>query len=254
MRTVVLWMFLFAAASAAGQTAGDIATVVVPVVGSVVGENFISWKTDLELVNDSAAEVIVALEPVGHDDRMLVESIEPGGSRRYPDLVGATFGLEGVLAPLVIRTSGRRSVIIRATAYGTRGNESFPPLPIPINYTPVYAPSRVLTGLAFSPEYRTNIGLANLGTRPAEVVLGLQRIAGRTIAVQRLVLPPNSLRHEAIQHLFPLITKGDDFAIVIETSSRDVHTYASVLQNATNAAKFVPPATAGSMAFQRRPR
>ena len=84
------------------------------------------------------------------------------------------------------------------------------------------------------------------------MVLGLQRIAGRTIAVARLTLPPNSLRHEAIQHLFPLITKGDDFSIVVETSSRDVHTYASVLQNTTNAAKFVPPATTSSMAFQRR--
>jgi hypothetical protein len=205
-------------------------------------------------VNDSKAPLIVALEPVGFEDRAIVESIEAGGMRRYPDLVAGAFGLEGVLVPLVVRTAGRRSVIIRATAYGMRGAESFPPLAIPINYTPAYAPSRVLDGLAFSTDFRTNIGLANLGTRPAEITLGLQRIAGRTLAVQRIVLPPNSLRHEAIQHLFPLITKGSDFSVVVETSSRDVHIYASVLANATNAAKFVPPATSNSLAFQRRTR
>jgi hypothetical protein len=245
---------LLVAGALAAQDAGDIATAIVPVVGSVLGENHVTWKTDLELVNDSGAEVIVALEPIGYDDRMIVESIEPGGVRRYPDLAGAAFGLEGVLVPLAVRTSGRRSVLVRAAAYGMRGAESFPPLPIPVTYTYAWAPSRVLSGLAFSTDYRTNIGLVNLGREPADVVLGLQRIAGRTLAVQRLTLPPNTLRHIAIQALFPLITKGNDFSVIVETPGRETHLYASVVENATNVARFIQPATSHSLAFQRRGR
>lgn len=254
MRFPLVLCILLAAGPLAAQDAGDIATVIVPVVGSVLGENHVTWKTDLELINDSAVEVIVALEPIGFEDRMIVESIEPGGVRRYPDLVGAAFGLDGTLVPLAVRTSGRRSVLVRAAAYGMRGSESFPPLPIPVTYTYAFAPSRVLSGLAFSNDYRTNIGLVNLGSRPAELVLGLQRIAGRTLAVQRLTIEPNTLRHVAIQALFPLITKGNDFSIVVETSARDTHIYASVVENATNVARFIQPATTNSLAFQRRAR
>lgn len=254
MRVGLVLCILMVAGTLSAQEPGDIATVIVPVVGNVLGENHVTWKTDLELVNDSAVEVIVALEPIGFEDRMIVESIEPGGVRRYPDLVGAAFGLDGTLVPLAVRTSGRRSVIVRAAAYGLRGAESFPPLPIPVTYTYAFAPSRVLSGLAFSNDYRTNIGLVNLGTKPADLVLGLQRIAGRTLAVQRLTLPPNTLRHIAIQALFPLITKGNDFLVVVETSAPETHIYASVVENATNVARFIQPATSHSLAFQRRGR
>ena len=251
MRPVFGVVLLLLAAGVAAQDAEDITTVIVPVVGSVLGERQVTWKTDLDVVNDSPAEVIVALEPIGFDDRAVIESIEPGGVRRYPDLVGAVFGLDGALVPLAVRTMGRRSVVVRATAYGTRGGETFTPLPIPVNYTYGWAPSRVLSGLAFSDDFRTNVGLVNLGSEPAEVVLGLQRIAGRTLAVQRFTIPPNTLRHVAIQVLFPLISKGSDFSIVVETPARDTHLYASVIENATNAARFIQPSTGGSMALQR---
>ena len=247
--TLALLLLLVAAPAAAQE---EMTTVIVPVVGSVVGGNFVTWKTDLELVNDSNAELIVVLEPVGYEDRMIIETIEPGGARRYLDLVGAAFGLDGSLVPLVVRTAGRRSIVVRATAYGTRGTETFPPLPIPANLTYAWAPSRILGGLAFSDEYRTNVGLANLGSTPAEAVLGLQRVEGRTLAVQRVTIPPGTLRHVAIQSLFPMITKGADFSIVVETQSRDLHIYASVIANATNAARFIQPLTAGPLAIQRR--
>ncbi|HUP48839.1 MAG TPA: hypothetical protein VNA04_08615 [Thermoanaerobaculia bacterium] len=253
MRPALTLAALLLAANAAAQDL-EMTTVIIPVAGSVVGGNNVTWKTSVELVNDSSSEVIVALEPVGFEDRIIIESIEAGGIRRYDDLVAAAFGLDGRLIPLAVRTSGRRSVIVRATAYPLRGEEAFPPLQIPVNYPYGQAPSRVLAGLVFSDDYRTNIGLANLGTGPAEVVLGLQRIAGRTIAVQRMTLPPNTLRQMAIQALFPLITKGAQFSLVVETSAPDTHIYAAVVENSTNAARFVQPGTAGSLAFQRRTR
>ena len=62
------------------------------------------------------------------------------------------------------------------------------------------------------------------------------------ISVARLSLPPNSLSHTPIQILFPLITKGDDFSVVVETSSANTYVYGSVIENATSEARFIAPA------------
>jgi hypothetical protein len=252
MRTLAAVLLLCAAPLVA--TADDMSSAVVPVVGSVVGEGGVTWKTDLELFNDARGEVTVVIEPVGYEDRMIIETIEPGGTRRYPDLVADSLGLDGRLTALIVRTSARRSVTVRATAYGMRGSEAVAPLPIPAIYVSTWAPSRVLTGLQFSDAYRTNIGLANIGPAPAEVVLALQRLEGRPIAVQRLTLEPGVLHHNSIQRLFPMITRGGEFSLIVETSSREVLAYASVLENATNAARFVQPSFGGTYAFQRLPR
>ena len=253
MRPVLL-LGLIAIALAGAAEEPPITTIVVPVVGNVLGENEVRWKTDVELQNTQREDLIVALEPAGYEDRTIVETIEPGGVRRYTDVVQQAFGLDSLLAPLVVRTAGRKPVTVRVTAYGVRGNETFPAMPIPIEYTPPFAPARVLEGLSFSANYRTNVGLANLGAKEAEVVLGLQRLPGRTLAMSRLKLGAGSLQHVSIQTLFPLITKGDDFSIVVETSAPDIHCYASVIENATNFARFIPPAPTHSMAFQRRRR
>jgi hypothetical protein len=56
MKVITLLSLMFAAATAArAQPADppiDLTTVVVPVVGSVVGATGVHWKTDLELRND----------------------------------------------------------------------------------------------------------------------------------------------------------------------------------------------------------
>ena len=251
-----LGLLLLAATVLADDAAQQpaVTTVVVPVVGSVTGESLVRWMTDVELTNHQREEVIVALEPAGYEDRTIVETIEPGGVRRYVDVVRQAFGLDSALVPLLVRTAGRRPVTVRVTAYGVRGEETFPSVPIPTNVTAPVATARILEGLSFSAQYRTNVGLANLGSRPADVVLALQRVAGRTIAVARMNIPPGALRHESIQTLFPMILKGEDFSIVIETSAPDVHTYASVIENMTNFARFIVPSPTHSMAFQRRAR
>jgi hypothetical protein len=47
----------------------------------------------------------------------------------------------------------------------------------------------------------------------------------------------------SIQSLFPMISKGDDFTVVIETISRDTYVYASVIDN-EHTGRFVPPRVA----------
>lgn len=248
MRSAIILLTIFVASVAAGQTA-DVTTVVVPVVGSVLGANEVYWRTDIELRNDTSSEVTVFLQLAANPDEFFlgVPSLAPGESALYPDVVGM-MGAEGRLSPLLVKTSGRQSVTVRASAYGARGNEVFPRHSIAVGYGSEWFPTRVLHGLSFSDHYRTNIGLANLGENDAEIVLAVQRIPGRYIAVRRVTLGPNIFWHEAIQLLFPLITEGDHFSVVVETPSRDVYMYASVIENATNIARFIRPSIGGSIA------
>jgi len=241
-----LVLLLVALAASAQQDRPQTVSVVVPVVGSTDGPNNIRWKTDTELRNDQRSEATVSLTlPTAPDQPAVVTTIPPGDTVRFPDVVGETFGFDRVLSPLIVETLGRRSVTIRATAYGVRGTEVFRPQPIAIDYnngSPT--PLRILTGLSFSEDYRTNIGLANLGDTGATFTLALQRFSGRSIAVSRIPVAPNTLYHISIQSLFPTITAGNDFAIAVESTSRDTYVYASVVENATNTAQFVQPLVA----------
>jgi hypothetical protein len=115
-------------------------------------------------------------------------------------------------------------------------------------YSDAAYPLRTLNNLSFSDVFRTNIGLVNLGEKEATFTLGLQRLAGRNIAVARLTLGPNSLAHTSIQSLFPLIAKGDDFNVVIEASGPNTYVYASVIENATSEARFIAPSIGADQA------
>ena len=249
-RSLPTLVSLLAALAASGQQAPGqrppIVSVVVPVVGSTDGPNNIRWKTDVELRNDQRTEATVSLSlPTAPDQPAIITTIPPGDTVRFPDVVGETFGFDRVLSPLVVETLGRRSVTIRATAYGVRGTEVFRPQPIAIDYSNGSpAPLRILTGLSFSEDYRTNIGLANLGDTAVTFTVALQRLAGRNVALSHIPVGPNTLYHIAIQSLFPTITAGNDFQIVVESSSRDTYVYASVVENATNNAQFVQPLVA----------
>jgi len=232
----------FAQSASAPIDTTQTTSVIVPVVGSVLGMNGVVWKTDVELTNDQTRELVVSLIlPTAPDQPAMITNISPGQTVRFSDIVGEAFGMDRAMSPLLVSTMGRRSVSVRATVYGTRGAEVFRPEPVEAERADAFFPVRYLPGLAFNDDFRTNIGLANLGDEPATFVLALQRITGRNVAVTRVTVPPNTLWHIAIQFLFPLITKGEDFSTLIETPSRNTFVYASVIENATNTAKFVHP-------------
>ena len=214
-------------------------SVVVPVVGRCLGANNVRWHTDVELRNDQRNEVTVMLTmPATADANFIMVPVAPGAVLRMTD-VAAALGVEDGLSPLVVTTNDRRSVTVRATAYGTRGTEMFAPQPIAIHYGSSYFPIRTLYGLSFSENFRTNIGLANLGEKTADFTLALQRIAGRNLAVTRISIPPNTLWHMSIQAAFPLISAGQNFAVVVDSSAPETYVYASVIENATSTARFV---------------
>ena len=248
-----LFALLLALPLLAQEQDPPIATVVVPVVGSVPGPNAIDWKTDVELINDLGSEATISLMlPTAPDQPVILTTIAPGDRLRFTDVVGQAFGLDIALSPLLVQTLGRRSITVRATVYGVREGKLLPIQPIAVNYGSTYFPLRVLDGLSFSDAFRTNIGLANLGDTPAEFVMALQRLPGRNVAITRIVLPPNSNWHTAAQLVFPLITKGDDFSVVVETSAERTYVYGSVIENETSAARFIQPRVGSSSVATNR--
>lgn len=222
-------------------------SAIVPVVGLTLGANDIIWRTSLELENSGPAEATVAISlPAAPDQPMILLTMPPASVQRFDDVVGEAFGLERAVSPLLVQTAGRRSVTIRATAYGVRGGESFKPEPIDVSYVETYYPVRYLQGLSFSDAFRTNIGLANLSDEPATFALALQRLPGRNLAVTRITVPPNTLWHQSVQRFFPLIDPSEEsFSVLVETFTRHTYVYASVIENASNEAHFVDAVVAG---------
>lgn len=230
-------LLLLCAAAAHGQA---VSTTIVPVVGNVLGVPG-RWLTDVEIANSGSVDLDVALElPAVPSASPLFFTLSPGQVQRFTDIVGQTFGLPHALSPLRITTNSRRGIAVRAEAYPMTQPDA-PRQPLDVYDGEVWFPVRVLDGLAFSDAYRTNIGLVNLGTRPADFTLALQRLPGRTIAVTHLRVEPESMRHDSIQALFPLITAGSGFSVVVESGVRDTYVYASVIESATSSAKFVTP-------------
>jgi len=234
---------VLAAAAARGADVPQSVVVRVPVVGSVWGIGGVRWKTNVDLYNDGSRELTIRVSLPAADAPDLLFAIPPGSTQRFPDIAEA-FSINQALSPLEIETfDTKRPVRVSATVYGVRGAELLSPEPIPVDYASGgYYPQRTLNGLSFSDTFRTNIGLANVGEHDATFILALQRLAGRNLALTRITISPNSLTHVSIQSLFPMITKGDDFTVLVETGSRDTYVYASVIDNETSEAHFIQPA------------
>jgi hypothetical protein len=249
-RTLATLLLLLASA---GLNAADAppqsVSVLVPIVGSVVGLNNIHWKTDVDLFNDGRSEANVMLSlPTAPDQPFVFVTIAPASGQHFSDIVAATFGMEATLSPLKITTiDSKRSVRVLANVYGVGETEVTTPEVIPVTYGSTYLPLRALNGLSFSDAFRTNVGLANLGDHEASFTLALQRVPGRNVAITRYNVPPNTLIHTSVQSLFPLITKGEDFTVLVETSAPDTYIYASVVDNKTNRTHFIQPSISAPM-------
>lgn len=231
MRRPFLFLLFLLTAVAAGAQQEPTSTAVLPVIGTVVGATNVLWRTDVEIVNDTGGTVSAALELVSVPGAAIILDLAPGASQRFSDIVGQAFGLEAALSPLRVTTTGRRSVTVKATAYALRPTGISKLQPLGTSYRSDYAPFRALDGLGFADDLRTNIGLVNFSDREADFILALQRLPGRDLGITRITIGPESLLHIPIQQLFPLISKGEHFRVVVETAVRDTYCYASVIDN-----------------------
>jgi len=241
MRFRLLLAVLLFAVNAGAQEAAS--TVIVPVVGTMMGPGVL-WKTTIEVVNDTGSPVNVAMDLVtAPENPVAFFDLGPGESKTFPDIMATFPTIPFALSPLRVTSDSRRALTVRANVFGIHNGELTKPEPIAVYSGLAYYPLRALDNLSFTDNYRTNIGLVNFGETPAEFLLALQRIPGRNLAISYITVPPASLTHRSIQSLFPTISQGDDFTVVIETVSRETYVYGSVIDN-EHTGRFVPPRVA----------
>jgi hypothetical protein len=233
---LAMLLFLYAVRTAAQETV----TVIVPIVGNLPGVNTARWMTDVELTNASRLASDVALElPAAPGAPLMILTLGPGQTQRFTDVVGQAFGLDTVLSPLRVTFAANHNLVVRASAYALREEGISALQPIAVYAENSWYPVRVLDGLAFSDAWRTNVGLVNFGESAADVLFALQKIPGRNVATTPMRIPAGAVMHVPIQAIFPLITEGAGFSVLVETASRDTHVYASVISNETNAGQFI---------------
>ena len=238
-----------ASPQAAPEPSADnvVTETVVPVVANLTGMFGIEWRTQLFLSNDVSREVDVAVTLPGVDGPFYFTSLAPGASVNFNDVIRETFGLDRAMGPLLIRTSGRFPVTAIASIYGVRDGNVVGVQRVPVLAQPPFGTLRLLSNLILSDNFRTNVGLVNYSERPVTFSAALQRISGRDVATTVMTVAPDSVTHMSMAGMFPLVSDGGTYSIVVEASSPQSFAYASVLNNDTNDARFVD----GSVIFYR---
>lgn len=243
MRLSLMIMFLFlAGALVASAEDVTVSTAIVPVVGAVRGLEGIEWRTDVALLNQTTYDVEVVLTLPGvPDDPFFFTTIPAGGTITLPDVARSTFGVVGRLSPLRVTTVGPSSVAVAAVVHGNTREGPVDPQVLTVQYGENRSMLEALTGLTFNETFRTNLGLVNPTDDEALIVLALQKIAGRNIAIVRQSIPPRTHVQLPMQSFFPLLAEGENLTIVVEHTNPGAYVYASVISNATGNARYYGP-------------
>jgi hypothetical protein len=218
-----------------------VSRAVVPAIGQIVGAGGVLWRSDVVLVNDSAEPATVVISPLPLPDAFQMRTLDPGESILFTNVGADSFGIGSGVVPLLVQTLARRSVTVFATAYGLDEGRLTPTIIVPILYGELPPSIQQLRGLTMTKEARTNVGIMNFGDETATVTLALQRLEGRPIAMQTVLVPPEGSYHVPLNLLFPLVESADDFSLVLDSAAPRTFSYAVVLSNDTHAGMFVLP-------------
>lgn len=236
MRLLAQTMILFATA-ASSSLAQDVGhRQLLPVAGHVFGFSGTEWRTSIILVNDNAEEVDAAVSVVGDEQAFLFTTIPPGQSYAFDD---QALGIAGRLYALEIVNGGARPLRVGAAAFGFREGAPSSAQPLALVPLPTFPAAKLISSLTFNDTTRSNVGIANLEDEAVTISLAMRRLAGRNVATLQLTVPPRSLLHAPVQTYFPLVTEGEGMSVVVDAGGRAVVAYGSVVDNRTNAARFI---------------
>lgn len=225
-----------------------VSRVVVPVAGSVRGAGDFEWRTDIVIMNPLASDVEVILTmPALPNEPFVMTTIPARATVAFMDVARQAFGSPGKLSPLVVHTIGPVSVAVGADAYPVGVGIAPFRQAIPALQTMAGLGLHRFAPLAMNERYRTNVGLVNLGETEALITLAVQRVAGRNLAMTTIPIPPRGLVHASLRGLFPLLPEGDNIILIAESASAETLVYASVIDNETQRAVFVPRASIASI-------
>lgn len=234
---------LFAGAALAQPPAEPrVARALVPVVGSVPGGGGTLWRTEILLTNPTGADLFVVLRLVSDPEESFFSTLIPAGeSLGFSDVSQEAFGRFGILSPLLIQTLGDRSVIVHAFSFGEQQGRISAPQQIPVIYGPLPRAVMYIGPVTSDEEFRTNLGLVNIGDEPVSFTVSIQRLPGRNLAVNTLTVNPRSMVHSTLASLFPLLEEVSGVTIVVDPTAANTYAYASTIRLADNQARFFAP-------------
>ncbi len=204
----------------------------------------ISWRTDLVLVNPNPTAAtceVVALPAAGYVGSTATVDVElpPLAARRIEDVVGSAFAATGAAALLVTPTSGGVAITSRTYSETPPGTVGQAVPVVPVTSALGEAETGFLPGLEESPQFRSNLGLVNLGWDDTTVSLELRQGIGTLIAERVVVVPGRSL----VQLNRPLLAAGGEvvssYAVVsCEQPGTQILAWASIVDNLSGDPQF----------------
>jgi PKD repeat protein len=233
-------IYLPATAAPAGRR------LILPAIARAEGSSGTFWRTDLTLHNHRAGEMALELQlvpgafvPAAGPARQLI--LQPGETLTIADVVD-WFGSSAGVGGLTVDWSGSEGPVVASRTYtdavdgggtfgqGVRGVAT------------LAATRQTIPGLRSDALFRTNIGLGNASSEPAELTLRLFRPDGSE-SEQRPVIalqPLEQLQHGAAQ-LFAELAAAPltGYSIIIDSTVAGLYAYGSVVDNASGDPIFI---------------
>jgi hypothetical protein len=250
---------MFIAASTDSDT-----VLVIPVAVRAAGSNGTDWYTDLVLFNPGEEAVEAGIDLISggscDTDTFTTVLVNPGTSLRSTDVLGQLLATSGQGTLRITVEDGGLAATSRT--YNDTGNGIFGQqvAAVPLWAGFVSWQAVRLIQLAHSTDasrgFRTNIGLVNFAEADLDVEIELYRKDGSRLGKRRLHLGPCQQRQ--VNNIFQQLTDEDlDGAFAeITTSTADAwfFAYASVIDNISTDAYYVPAAEAGQLKMDSIPQ
>lgn len=219
----------------------------------VVGFGNVNWRTDLQIQNPTQAQVGYTIEMLKRDQAnpapaAISASLAPGASRRYGDIVQASFGFDGAAALRITPSTGALAITSRTynqVPDGTYG-QFIPGIPDwdAILYGEEVRLLQLTHDISTTTGYRSNIGFLNGVNMTITVEVKLFDASGALLATLTYDLRPYEFRQ--IDKIFRNVPAGvvaDGYALLRSTTRGGrFFAYAAVIDNATGDPVCIQPA------------
>jgi hypothetical protein len=233
----------------------------VPAAAHTSGAAGTVWRTDLEIMAKGgvpAALTIELLEERADNSAPVAATfdLEPGESIRLVDVIDDVFGFSGSGALRMTATDG--AILATSRTYNNDPDGTYG------QYIPALAADSaaesgfdyVLMQLSSTAAYRTNVGFVNTTDEEEALEVELHAASGERLGTIQLTLVPYEMRQ--VSNIFGQVTGqevGAGYAIVrTPTDGGRFFAYASVVDNLSGDAVFIPAQLEGATEAELEPR
>jgi len=220
----------------------------IPAAANKIGSHDTNWKTDLVLHNRGEEEISIALTflQTGHDNsnaQPLTITIQPDTSVLLPNVVGGFFNRTNVSG--AIRVDGCDAIVLSSRTYndleeeGTYG-QSISARKLEDGITD-FSEGR-LVQLIQTEDFRSNIGFVNATGGSVELYVTLYSEEGIELgSIPYTLFPYEHFQEDAIYTLVTADPVPNGYAVITtETQGARIFAYASVVDNRTGDAVYIP--------------